>query len=723
VLTIGSLFSGVGGLERGLELAGLGPVLYQAEVNPYCRRVLRRHWPDAVLLDSVQKVRVGQVPSVDLVCGGFPCFPAGTLIDTSEGLRPIDELQVGDLVATHQHRLRPVVATMRREEAPLVEVRAMGAPPIRATPEHPFLARRRWYTWNPMEKRHEREFDAPSWVPAKDLTRNHFVAQLVRVGEAEGPWEPPTFWYLVGRWLGDGWIVDHRRKSRVPHGRRGSRINSQARKVVICAAHDEADELATHIAAAGFHATRATERTVVKFHISSRALVEFLAPFGRGAAGKHIPAFVYGAPLDRLAPLWRGYVDADGHFARDRSTRAATISRSLAVGMARVARIVTDAPVSLHFSKASPWTVIEGRRVRQRDRYEIRAGRSRHEGFHEAGFCWVPVREVRSLDERADVFNIEVEEDQSYVAESLVVHNCQNVSLAGNGQGLDGAQSGLWREFARVVRELRPSFVVVENVAALRRRGLDRVLGELAARGYDATWDCVPAAAVGAPHRRDRLFVVAWRVPHADRLVLRQQSERGKRSARSADQRHAEPRDVGSRSRGVADADRVDVDARRRRAGSVLGERSASPELRQRSEDGLGDADRERREGRAQRRERRSPRKSLPRARSEALAHADRWRRALERVAREWCERGAHARGHVVDGRDLPVWPPASDDVQAWRAVPPAAQPAVCGVADVVPDRLHRLRAVGNAVAPAVAEVVGHVVIDIARWLDAGPRS
>lgn len=87
---------------------------------------------------------------------------------------------------------------------------------------------------------------------------------------------------------------------------------------------------------------------------------------------------------------------------------------------------------------------------------------------------------------------------------------CQDVSLIGAGAGLDGRQSGLWREFIRIVRELRPSYVVVENVAALLGRGISRVLGDLAACGYDAEWDCIPAYVVGAPQLRDRLWIVAY---------------------------------------------------------------------------------------------------------------------------------------------------------------------------------------------------------------------
>jgi len=86
---------------------------------------------------------------------------------------------------------------------------------------------------------------------------------------------------------------------------------------------------------------------------------------------------------------------------------------------------------------------------------------------------------------------------------------CQDISDAGKRAGLEGERSGLWSEIARLAGELRPRYVLVENVAALLGRGLDTVLGDLAALGYDAEWHCIPASAVGAPHRRDRIWIVA----------------------------------------------------------------------------------------------------------------------------------------------------------------------------------------------------------------------
>ena len=91
---------------------------------------------------------------------------------------------------------------------------------------------------------------------------------------------------------------------------------------------------------------------------------------------------------------------------------------------------------------------------------------------------------------------------------------CQDISVANTGPdaalGLDGARSGLWREFARLIGELRPRYVVVENSPALVIRGLDRVLADLAARGFDAQWTVVRASQFGARHRRERMLICAY---------------------------------------------------------------------------------------------------------------------------------------------------------------------------------------------------------------------
>ena len=94
---------------------------------------------------------------------------------------------------------------------------------------------------------------------------------------------------------------------------------------------------------------------------------------------------------------------------------------------------------------------------------------------------------------------------------------CQDISVAGKQSGIEGERSGLWSDLCRIIGDIRPRYAIVENVAALlsgptKRRGgwFGRVLGDLAEIGYDAEWDGISAAAIGAPHSRDRVWLVAY---------------------------------------------------------------------------------------------------------------------------------------------------------------------------------------------------------------------
>lgn len=87
---------------------------------------------------------------------------------------------------------------------------------------------------------------------------------------------------------------------------------------------------------------------------------------------------------------------------------------------------------------------------------------------------------------------------------------CQDISAAGKGAGITGERSGLWKEYARIIGEVRPRYVLVENSSMLTLRGLGTVLGDLSTLGYDARWGVISAADAGAPHLRKRIWIVAY---------------------------------------------------------------------------------------------------------------------------------------------------------------------------------------------------------------------
>jgi len=127
---------------------------------------------------------------------------------------------------------------------------------------------------------------------------------------------------------------------------------------------------------------------------------------------------------------------------------------------------------------------------------------------------------------------------------------CEDISLAsGRGVGIVGGRSGLWSEFARILGEVRPRFAFIENVPALRNRGLALVLQDLWALGFDAEWHCIPASALGAPHERDRIWIVAYPSGLFGQALIRRESNRAlpeipdPHGARHDAQRRTQPRE------------------------------------------------------------------------------------------------------------------------------------------------------------------------------------
>lgn len=177
---------------------------------------------------------------------------------------------------------------------------------------------------------------------------------------------------------------------------------------------------------------------------------------------------------------------------------------------------------------------------------------------------------------------------------------CQDVSVAGSGDGLDGERSGLWTEMARIIREIRPKRVEVENSPVLTSRGLGRVLGDLAEMGFDVEWGVLSAADCGAHHLRERIWILAHansepsgqgRSGDADERTGGRDFNRGAlgsnvsdamrdRLGRRSDEQERELGSQGASDAGADGSEGVVADAMRKRIqGIVAG--SANPEVRQ----------------------------------------------------------------------------------------------------------------------------------------------
>lgn len=227
---------------------------------------------------------------------------------------------------------------------------------------------------------------------------------------------------------------------------------------------------------------------------------------------------------------------------------------------------------------------------------------------------------------------------------------CQDISVAGKGIGLDGARSGLWREFARLIGEIRPAWVIAENVPALRNRGADRVFADLEALGYAWWAGVVGAVHVGAPHQRNRVWIIA----------------------------HATGGRHGCHGGGCQE---VTADS-----GALLA-------------DAAGEG------------------WQVGRPAGKSSGAAQESAGVFDELKR--CSSGAHANGARLairqsgnaSGARQGGWPDFSG-MEWW-----ATEPAVGRVAHGVPDRVDRLRCLGNAVVPVIPELLGRTILSVTAKL------
>lgn len=141
-LKFGSVCSGIEAASVSWSALGWEAAWF-SEIDPFASELLQQKFPNTKNLGDMsllpEKIRAGEIEAPDLLCGGTPCFPAGHMVLTDMGYKPIEEIKVGDFVVTHKGDLKPVVR-VGNKEADIGEMRMVGHSPIVCTPDHPFLS-------------------------------------------------------------------------------------------------------------------------------------------------------------------------------------------------------------------------------------------------------------------------------------------------------------------------------------------------------------------------------------------------------------------------------------------------------------------------------------------------------------------------------------------------------------------------------------------------------
>lgn len=303
---------------------------------------------------------------------------------------------------------------------------------------------------------------------------------------------------------------------------------------------------------------------------------------------------------------------------------------------------------------------------------------------------------------------------------------CPPVSFAGRRLGTEDPR-WLWPHIVRIVREVRPKWVFLENVRGLlsanEGKAFESILSDLATLGFNAEWDLFSAASVGATHKRERVFILAHAGHNARGTLLRdKQKDRAGISRRDGETN--QPRLADSPSRGLGELRKPSRTRRQsdrrnqqlgysaksrlaiaRRIGTALAQHRAKSQSQRSSESDLADA----RHGQLSQSRGRSTRRARSRSASAIESVANAQRERLQRRPRVRSEKFSR----LGQSSRIPLSPPGPDQRDRWKTVlevSPALEPAVCGMANELAYRMDRLRLCGNGVYPLAAAVAFYIL-------------
>ena len=466
---------------------------------------------------------------IDLFTYSSPCFLKGTLISTNKGLIPIENIKKGDIVLTHNNVYKEVVTHMINKANHIYEFNCMSSPILYVTEEHPFYVRERYRVWDKNKRVYIRKFKDPSWIKVKDLTKNYYVGTPINNIEKHIEWngvyiknkyghnpilkneiskylKNEKFWWLVGRFIGDGWV---------------DRWDIEQGGIKICSANTKNKniiDIKNCLDELNISYSIENCKTVTKFNIHKQEYKSFFRQFGNGAENKVIPQQILDLPKNLLKSLLDGYWSADGFFDKKTNTfKATSVSKKLVLTLAQAIHKVYRRPTSVYKTKRKETCQIEGRIVNQKDSYNIvfkKIKNKQDKAFVDGDYIWSPIKNINKKEYFGDVYNFEVKDDNSYVAQNVIVHNCQSFSVAGKQEGLQGV-SGLLLECEKFIEINKPKFLLLENVKNLVGKKFIKdfenwlkILDEL---GYNSYWKVLNAKDYGTPQNRERVFCLSIR--------------------------------------------------------------------------------------------------------------------------------------------------------------------------------------------------------------------
>ena len=362
-------------------------------------------------------------------------FINNTLVQTSNGFKNIEDVVVGDYVLNENNEFKKVVNVETSESNKTFKLKGMCFDEIVCSPEQKFLVKEQYSTKNGDGKTVKRFKNKPVWKPINEIEKSDYMCIAVNSKSELPKWdgthynqyghnrllntleplfENPSFWYIIGRYVGDGWT---RKKYDNGEAHRGGITISCSKK------KPEAREtLKDAFEKCGFNPIITEESTSYKISVFSVELYDFVERYAKGALNKLIDGETLSLPVELLSEFLKGYTDGNGTFTQDKF-KLTLVSRNLIYSIAQCIAKVYKTHYHTYCNPMPETCIIEGRVVNCHDQYQLVWDTNRektYKAFYEDGHIWFPAGKFVQNTEPITLYRLTTEDESGYNAFSVV---------------------------------------------------------------------------------------------------------------------------------------------------------------------------------------------------------------------------------------------------------------------------------------------------------------
>jgi DNA (cytosine-5)-methyltransferase 1 len=528
---LAEFFSGTGAFSLAFENTKKVKCIYSNDFCKNSEKIYNENFTTKLVLKDIHDIKTKDIPKMDILTAGFPCFVSGTQVLTNKGYKNIEDVILSNKLLTHSGFFQNILNLQKKIYSGYIyDIRINYHPKtITSTEEHPYYIREKTKIWDDVNKKYNILFLEPKWKKANELILSDYFGMVINKNNIIPEFhfeniinkynmekiyiklDNLNYWFIIG-FLIDKYIIEETIEDEGIVYKIQFTLNNKDDKEIF----ERINKIMTII-----NNNCDIDNKFKKYSCSDFIWYNIFKQFGKYKNIQLIPEWVQDAPKEFIQEFINGYVKANS-FVNNEILQIIVPTLNMAFGLQRLyLKLGNIFSINKCFNNENIYYITETLK-KEKNNYS----------FIENNYVWMePLKITKREIIDIAVYNFEVEKDNSYIVENSIVHNCQPFSIAGEQKGFEDERSNTFWKLIKIIDHHKPDVVIFENVKNLQShdegKTFKTIIGEIEKIKYNYKYKVLNTCVHSPiPQNRERIYIICFKnKEHCDKFSFQEPSE------------------------------------------------------------------------------------------------------------------------------------------------------------------------------------------------------